>query len=70
MDFVVTEENKPVSFIECKKGRKGSNKALRYLKQRFPGTSATSIFLEEGSAFEDKDGIIHQPATEFLASLV
>jgi len=70
VDFVITEENKPVSFIECKKGRKGSNKALRYLKQRFPETSATSIFFEEGSAFEDKDGIVHQPATEFLASLV
>lgn len=70
VDFVVTEDKQPIHFIECKKGQKSSNRALRYLKQRFPQTKATNIFFEKGSAYKDKYEIIHQPATDFLASLI
>jgi uncharacterized protein len=70
VDFVLMEDDLPIHFIECKKGYRGKNRALRYLKDRFPATEATQIFLEEGEAYVDKDGIRSQSAADFLASLV
>jgi len=70
VDFVLTEDGKPIHFIECKKTYRGRNIALRYLKQRFPKAKATQIFLEEGEEYTDKDGITLQSAANFLSSLV
>jgi len=70
VDFVLTEDGKPIHFIECKKTYRGRNIALRYLKQRFPKAKATQIFLEEGEEYTDKDGISLQSAGSFLSSLV
>jgi hypothetical protein len=70
VDFVVMEEGRPVQFIECKKSRRSPNKALRYLKVRFPQAEALQI---ESVGSEDtmtKDGIRLQPAAKFLAGLV
>jgi len=69
-DFVLIEDGKPVHFIECKKGYRGNNTALRYLKERFPEAKATRISLEEGEDYVDKNGIRSQSAADFLASLV
>ena len=69
-DFVLTEDGRPVHFIECKKGYRGNNTALKYLKERFPEAKATRIYLEEGEDYVDKNGIRSQPASDFLASLV
>lgn len=70
VDFVLTENGRPIHFIECKKSIKRKNIALRYLKERFPEAKATQISLMEGEDYLDKDGIRLQPAGDFLASLV
>lgn len=70
VDFVLTEDGRPIHFIECKKRYRGKNIALRYLKERFPKAKATQIFLEEGEEYMDKDGIRSQSAASFLSSLV
>ncbi|MCP4668421.1 MAG: ATP-binding protein [Deltaproteobacteria bacterium] len=70
VDFVITEDGKPIHFIECKKSFRRKNTALRYLVQRFPQTKATQISMESGETYTDKDGIVYQNAAGFLASLV
>ena len=70
VDFVLIEDGRPIHLIECKKGYRGKNRALKYLKERFPKAKATQIFLEEGEEYVDKDGIHSQSAACFLASLV
>ncbi len=70
VDFVIMEDDMPVHFIECKKYFRGTNRSLRYLKQRFPKTNATQISLEKGIDFTDKDGICSLSAPSFLASFV
>ncbi len=70
VDFVILEERRPIHFIECKKSYKASNKALRYLKSRFPDTKATQIVLDGREDYIDKNGIRHQPAAVFLSELV
>jgi len=69
VDFVVMEDGRPLHFIECKKSRKRTNRALRYLKQRFPEAEATQISLEDVNDI-DKDGIRLQSAASFLGTLV
>ena len=49
-------------------GSRAKNRALKYLKERFPTTEATQIFLEAREAYVDKDGIRSQSAAHFLAS--
>ena len=70
VDFVLMEEGRPIHFIECKKSRRRTNQALRYLKQRFPDVMATQISLKNDVDETDKDGIRFQPASKFLGSLV
>jgi len=70
VDFVLTEEGRPIHFIECKKSFRGRSNALKYLKKRFPEAAATQIFLEEREDYTDKDGISSQSAASFLSSFV
>lgn len=70
VDFVLMEDAKPIQFIEVKTSESKTNKALKYLKQRFPDTKATQISLNSESEFIDKDGILFQPVTKFLGSLI
>jgi len=64
------EEGKPIHFIECKKSGRKVNKALRYLKQRFPDVEATQIALEGTDEYIDKDGIVFHPAATFLSAFI
>ncbi len=70
VDFVLMEDQKPTHFIEVKTSERRVNRALRYLKQRFPGTKATQISLDSKNKTIDKDGIHFQSVTSFLGSLV
>lgn len=70
VDFVILEDQRPTYFIECKKDYRTSNKALKYLKSRFPETKATQIVLQGKEDYVDKYGIRHQPAATFLSGLV
>ena len=71
VDFVLMEDQQPIHFIECKTSpRKSANRALRYLKERFPGVLATQLCLEDGVDDMDKHGIRFQSAGRFLGTLV
>ena len=70
VDFVIMEDNKPLQFIECKTSRRGSSRALNYLKERFPQTEALQVDLTGKDDMLDKNNIRIQPATQFLADLV
>ena len=52
VDFVVTESGKPFMFIECKWDDAPVNKALRYLKKRFPLCPAYQIAATGKKDFE------------------
>ncbi len=69
VDFVLMEDAKPIHFIEVKTSERKTNKALRYLKLRFPDTKATQIALYSKNDVTDKDGIQYQSITGFLSSL-
>jgi uncharacterized protein len=70
VDFVLMEDTKPIHFIEVKTTERKTNKALRYLKLRFPDTKATQIALDSNDDYIDKDGIRHQSITGLLSSLI
>lgn len=69
VDFVITKNNKPIKFIECKLKGKEVNPALKYLKQRFPEADAFQIYLNRQDNFVNKDGIHVHPAYDFLMNL-
>lgn len=70
VDFVLMEDTKPMHFIEVKTTERKKNKALRYLKLRFPDTKATQIALDSNDDYIDKDGIRYQSITGLLSSLI
>jgi uncharacterized protein len=69
VDFVVTEKNKPILFIEAKLSGKETNPALRYLHERFPNVDAYQISLKDEPGFMDKSGIRHLAASSYLREL-
>jgi len=69
VDFVITKNNKPVQFIECKLKGKEINPALKYLKKRFPEANALQISLHREDDFMNKDSIHVCPAYIFLSKL-
>ena len=69
VDFVITKNNQPVQFIECKRTGREINPALRYLKQRFPQAETVQISLYREDDFVNKDGIRVCPAHDFLLDL-
>ncbi len=70
VDFVIMEDGKPLQFIECKTARRGRNRSLKYLKQRFPQTEALQIDLTGKEDVLDKENIRILPAIKFLGQLV
>lgn len=69
VDFVISKNEKPTQFIECKLKGKEINPALKYLKKRFPDTQAIQISLYRDDNFLTKEGIHVCPASDFLISL-
>ena len=57
VDFVVTENNKPILFVECKLSDTGVDKNLRYLKTKFPDVGAVQVVNANSVDFINKDGI-------------
>ena len=70
VDFVLMEDSQPVHFIECKISAKNVNRALKYLKKKFPRVSATQVLLTGEADLVDKDGIRSCPAHLFLNEFV
>lgn len=70
VDFVITENLDPISFVEVKWNDAGIVKGLKYLKQRFPKTQAFQISAEGKKDYVTPEGIRVCPALKFLQSLV
>ena len=70
VDFVAVENGKPVLFVECKSSDRDVSPALRYLKERFPGTDAWQLSMKGPGDYVSREGIRVAPALELLKSLV
>jgi predicted AAA+ superfamily ATPase len=70
VDFVLLEDGKPRSFIECKVSDAPASRALRYLLERFPDCDAWQISLKGKKDFETPEGIRVCPALDYLRRLV
>lgn len=70
VDFVVTEDRRPILFVECKLTDRGIDRALRYLKMRFPAADALQIAMTGRRDYMTPEGIRSMPAVEFLRTLI
>lgn len=70
VDFVVTETQQPVAFIEAKVGANTPSQTLLYLKKRFPAAKAFQISLTDDREQQARGGIHLMPARKFLSLLV
>jgi predicted AAA+ superfamily ATPase len=70
VDFVVTENRKPLWFVEAKWGDADVVKGLKYLKERFPAAEAWQISATGTKDFVSREGIRVAPALELLKTLI
>ena len=70
VDFVVTENGRPILFVECKHGDKSISRSLSYLKARFQETAAVQICRGNGLDRTNREGIRTCPAHIFFSELV
>lgn len=70
VDFVITEDDRPVHFIESTLSGKDCSISLRYLKKHFPLIPATQIILEQDVDVVTKEGIRICSAHLFLKDLI
>jgi len=70
VDFVVTEDNKPFLFVECKWSDDELNKTLIYLKRKFPQADAWQIHATGKRDYQTKEGIRVAPSLLFLQGLI
>jgi hypothetical protein len=70
VDFVVTEDGKPIRMVECKWSDADPDPNLRYLHTKFPDADAWQIHAIGKKDFQTADGIRVAPADVLLGSLV
>ncbi len=70
VDFVITEDSRPIYFIECKKKDKTISRPLYYLKTRFPDAKAVQVIHEKNVDLVSKDGIRVCSAHIFLDEFI
>lgn len=70
VDFVVTEDLRPILFVECKLADRDIDRPLRYLKARFPAADAVQISLAGRRDYRTDEGVRAMPAVGFLRTLV
>lgn len=70
VDFVVTEDEKPILFVECKWSDAAVTRGLHYLKGRFPEVTAWQIAATGNKDYQTPNGIRVCPALTFLKGLV
>ncbi|HWM93853.1 MAG TPA: DUF4143 domain-containing protein [Thermoanaerobaculia bacterium] len=70
VDFVITEQRKPLVLVECKQSDTEIDGALRYLKTRFPECEAWQISATGKKDFVSPEGIRVCPAPVYLAGLI
>ena len=70
VDFIVTENKKPIWAVECKLSDTEVDGSLKYFKTRFPSTQAWQVSAEGRKDIISGEGIRVCPAIEFLKNLV
>ena len=70
VDFVVTEDLRPILFLECKLADRDIDRPLRYLKARFPAADAVQVALSGERDYRTAEGVRAMPAVHFLRTLV
>ena len=70
VDFVVTEDRRPLLAIEAKWSDEAPSPALRYFKERFPSADAWQVTARGQKDFVTPAGIRVAPAITFLRTLV
>lgn len=69
VDFVITENGKPIHFIEVKLSDSQIPKGLKYLKSLYPDVRATLVHLKGKKDFVSFDSIEYIPAHKLLREL-
>lgn len=70
VDFIITEDNKPVYAIECKLRLKNLSPHLKYFKKKFPFVKCRQVYLKEGEEYISKEGIKTLSWKSFLNQLM
>jgi len=70
VDFVVTEDRRPILLVEAKLSDAPADGTIRYLKRRFPSAEAYQIAATGRKDAVTPEGVHLMPATEFLRGLV
>ncbi|MDE0517935.1 MAG: DUF4143 domain-containing protein, partial [Bdellovibrionales bacterium] len=70
VDFIVTEDNRPIQAIECKLKAKDISPHLRYFKNKFPETECTQVHLKSKNEYISKEGIKSMGWQRFLKNLI
>jgi predicted AAA+ superfamily ATPase len=70
VDFVITENKKPLLFIECKLNDTSISKHLKYLKKKFPEVPAYQLTYNSKKDFVSDDGIRVCDAYKILNELL
>jgi uncharacterized protein len=70
VDFVVTENQLPVTLIETKYGDSPISPGLRYLHERYPDAEALQLSAAGSKDYLSKEGIRVIPATAWLGTLI
>ncbi len=70
VDFVLTEDSKPILFLEVKLSDRNTTDGLVYLKRKYPSVRAAQVVLKTSERTFDKHGIEVLDALSFLSELV
>ena len=70
VDFVVTENGRPILLVECKQSDKSISRSLHYLKVRFQEAAAVQIYRGNGPDRINREGIRVCPAHRLFSELV
>jgi predicted AAA+ superfamily ATPase len=69
VDFVVTEDDRPIMFVECKAADSDVDRGIRYLRGKYPKADAWQISASGRKDYVTPDGVRVAPALTLLATL-
>lgn len=70
VDFIITNNKKPIQAIECKLKSKNISPHLKYFKSKFPNTECIQVHLENTREYESKEGIKSLTWKTFLKDFI
>ena len=70
VDFIITENKKPIKAVECKLKTQDISSHLKYFKAKFPAVECIQVHLENKREYESKEGIKFLNWHTFLKDLI